>query len=261
MTYETIELTINHQGIARLELNRPDKRNAISALMITELSDAATRLGQNADIRAVILSGAGKSFCAGADLNWMMDQIKADRLTRMVEAKRFAMMLKALNELPKPLIGRVHADAYGGGVGMMAVCDIVIATNEAKFALTETRLGLIPATIGPYVVARLGEGMARRVFMSARPFDAFEAERLGLVAQAVPADQLDIAIDAEIAPYLKVAPGAVASAKSLTRLLGPSIDEALIDETIKRLADCWETEEARHGIDAFLSKTPPRWAG
>lgn len=260
MPFETLNLTTDSRGVATLRLDRPDKRNALSAVMIAELTEVAERLGTDPVVRAVILSGSGKTFCAGGDLAWMMAQIEADRMRRMAEARRLAMMLRALNEMPKPLIGRIHGDAYGGGVGLLAVCDTAIAVEAARFALTETRLGLIPATIAPYVIARIGEGLARRVFMSARQFDSEEATRLGLVARVVPEADLDRAVEAEVAPYLTVAPGAVGAAKGLARRLGPRIDDAVIDATIEWLADTWETEEARAGIAAFLEKRPPPWA-
>lgn len=260
MNFETIKLEIDDRGVGHLTLDRADKRNALSAAMIAELAQAAAILGSNSAVRAVVLRSQGNVFCAGVDLEWMKEQIEADRETRMREARKLAMMLRALNEMPKPLIGRVHGDAFGGGVGMMAVCDTVIAASDARFGLTETRLGLIPATIGPYVIARLGEGMARRIFMSARLFDAAEACRIGLVAEAVPAGNLDLAVEGQIASYLKVATGAVGAAKSLARFLGPPIDDAVIDATITRLADSWETDEARQGIAAFLEKRNPPWA-
>ncbi len=206
-----------------------------------------------------MLSGEGDVFCAGGDLGWMMDQIKADRETRMHEARKLAEMLNALNVMPKPLIGRIHGGAFGGGIGMVCVCDVAITDATTKFGLTETRLGLIPATIGPYVLARLGEGMARRVFMSARIFKADEAVELGVVAASVNADELDAAVEAQVKPYLSVAPGAVGAAKNLARALGPRIDDRVIDDTIRRLADTWETEEAAEGIDAFLEKRNARW--
>lgn len=260
MTYQTIEITHDDRGVATLMLSRPDRHNAMSADMIGELAHAAHELGHDGTIRAVVLAARGRSFCAGADLNWMMAQIRADRQQRMAEAKKLAMMLKALNEMPKPLIGRVHGQAFGGGIGLIAVCDCVAAAESANFALTETRLGLIPATIGPYVIARMGEGKARRVFMSARTFSARQAQTLGLVSRTVDSNELDQAVEDEIAPYFSVAPGAVGRAKEMARFLGPKIDEAVIDETIRRLAESWETDEARHGIDAFLNKTRPRWA-
>jgi methylglutaconyl-CoA hydratase len=257
---ETLRVDVDAHGVARLWLSRPEKRNALSARMIAELTDAAARLGSDPEVRAVVLGADGKVFCAGGDLGWMMAQIEADRTGRMREARKLAEMLGALNEMPKPLIGRVHGDAFGGGIGMMAVCDVVVAAETASFGLTETRLGLIPATIGPYVLARLGEGMARRVFMSARLFGAPEAERLGLVARVVAADALDAAVGEEVAPYLTVAPGAVGAAKAYARSLGPRIDAEVIDASITRLADIWEGAEARAGIAAFLEKRPAPWA-
>ncbi len=256
MTYETLTLTTDARDVATLTLNRPEKRNALSAEMIAELTDAA----RTTRARAVILTGAGDYFCAGGDLTWMKAQIEADRATRMAEARKLAEMLHALNEMSCPLIARIHGGAFGGGVGLACVADIAIAAEGTTFGLTETRLGLIPATISPYVLARMGEGRARQVFMSARLFDAAEAARLGIVAKSVPEDQLDAAIEAEVAPYLSTAPGAVARAKALARSLGPRIDDAVIDDTITRLADAWETDEARIGINAFLTRTKAPWA-
>ena len=255
--FETLTLAIDPRGVVNLTLNRPGKRNAMSALMIDELTDAARSLADSS-VRAVVLSGAGPVFCAGADLDWMAAQIGADRATRMASARKLALMLQALNELPKPLIGRLHGGTFGGGIGLACVCDVAIAAPDTKFGLTETRLGLIPATISPYVVARIGEGAARRIFMSARIFGAAEAVDLGLIATA--AVDLDGAIEAEVLPYLSTAPDAVAAAKALTRSLGPRIDAAVIEDTVARLADAWESDEAAHGIAAFLAKQPPRWA-
>ena len=254
-SYSTIAVEMDGKGVASLTLNRPEKRNALSADMIAELTDFAL----NVDARAVVLSGAGDVFCAGGDLTWMKAQIAADRATRMAEARKLALMLKALNEMPCPLIARIHGGAFGGGVGMACVADVAIAAEGTKFGLTETRLGLIPATIGPYVLARMGEGRARRVFMSSRLFEAEEAQSLGIVSRSVPLADLAAAVEAEVAPYMSVAPGAVDRAKKLARQLGPRIDDAVIDATISRLADAWETDEAREGIDAFLEKRPARW--
>jgi methylglutaconyl-CoA hydratase len=258
--FETITLAADARGVVTLTLNRPDKHNALSAAMIAELTEAAARMGRDPAVRVVVLTGAGESFCAGGDLGWMREQMAADAATRAAEARRLAEMLSALNTLPKPLIGRVQGQAFGGGVGMISVCDVAVAAEGARFGLTETRLGLIPATIGPYVAARMGEAMARRVFMSARRFDAAEALRLGLVAAAVPAADLDAAVEAEVAPYLAVAPGAVAEAKRLLRRLGPAIDEAVMAETIEALVRRWESPEAAEGIAAFFERRPPSWA-
>ncbi|SHF25053.1 methylglutaconyl-CoA hydratase [Ruegeria intermedia] len=257
--FETISISTDLRGVATLTLSRPEKHNAMSAQMIAELRQAAVQLGETNDVRVVVLTGAGKSFCAGGDLGWMQAQMAADPDTRFVEARKLAEMLNALNTLPKPLIGALQGNAFGGGVGMAAVCDVAIGVDSLKMGLTETRLGLIPATIGPYVIARMGEARARRVFMSARLFDAAEAVELGLLARAVPADEMDAAIEAEVQPYLSCAPGAVASAKALVRDLGPRIDDAVIDHTIRALVDRWGTDEAHEGISAFFDKRKPSW--
>jgi methylglutaconyl-CoA hydratase len=255
----TITLETDGRGVARLTLNRPEKHNALSGAMCDEIAGAAARIDADAAIRVVVLTGAGASFCAGGDLDWMREQFAATRAGRMAEARRLAGMLQALNTLTRPLIGRVNGAAYGGGVGLMAVCDAVIAADTARFGLTETRLGLIPATISPYVLARVGEGRARAVFFSARLFDADEARALGLVTRVTAPDGLDVAVEAEVAPYLAAAPAAVAAAKRLARSLGPRIDEAVIEDTIARLADTWETPEAQAGIAAFLEKRRAPW--
>lgn len=259
--YQTITVDRDARGVARLMLNRPEKHNALSGEMIGELTEAAAELGGDPSVRVVVLAGAGESFCAGGDLGWMKAQIAADGATRAREATKLAMMLQALNTCPKPVIGQVQGNAFGGGIGLMAVCDVAVGADHARFGLTETRLGLIPATIGPYVLARMGEAMARRVFMSARLFGADEAVTLGLLARAVPAADLDAAVEAEVAPYLACAPGAVAEAKALARRLGPRIDEAVIAETIGALVRRWESPETAEGIEAFFEKRKPAWSG
>lgn len=255
----TIQIETDERGVATLTLNRPEKHNAMSGEMITELANAAQQLGTDQSVRVVVLTGAGKSFCAGGDLNWMKAQMVADDTTRAAEARKLAMMLFALNTLPKPLIGRIQGNAFGGGIGLASVCDVAVSVDKARFGLTETRLGLIPATIGPYVVARMGEAKARRVFMSSRLFGADEAFSLGIIARAVAPNNLDAAVEDEITPYLSCAPGAIAEAKALTRRLGPVIDDDTIEASINALITRWKSEEARHGIEAFFAKKPAPW--
>ena len=255
----TVSIETDARGVATLTLDRAEKHNAMSAQMLAELTDAAHDLGADASVRVVVLTGAGKSFCAGGDLDWMREQMAADAQTRAAEASKLAYMLQALNTMPKPLIGALQGNAFGGGVGMASVCDVAIGVDTLKMGLTETRLGIIPATIGPYVLARMGEGRARRVFMSARLFDAHEAVTLGLLARAVPADALADAVEAEVVPYLSCAPGAVAAAKKLARDLGPRIDEDTIGMTIAALRARWETDEAAEGIGAFFDKRKAAW--
>ncbi len=259
MSYSTIRISTGAKGITTLSLARPQKHNALNAEMIAELTRAAAELGAASDVRVVVLTGEGESFCAGGDLDWMRSQFKATREERIQEARALANMLRALNDLPKPVIAAVNGAAYGGGVGMVAVADNAIASSTAKFGLTETRLGLIPATISPYVTARLGEGATRRVFMSARIFGADEAERLGLVGAVVAPDQLQSGIDTETRAYLAAAPAAVTAAKRLARKLTNRIDDTVIDDTIRHLADTWETPEAQEGISAFFEKRKPGW--
>ncbi|SHH83936.1 crotonase/enoyl-CoA hydratase family protein [Cognatishimia maritima] len=257
--YNTISISTDARGVATLTLDRAEKHNAMSAEMMRELTEAAKALGTDNKVRVVVLTGAGKSFCAGGDLGWMKEQMAADPETRFVEARKLAEMLQALNTLPKPLIGRLQGNAFGGGVGMASVCDVAIGVESLTMGLTETKLGLIPATIGPYVLSRMGEAMARRVFMSARLFEAAEAVTLGLLAKAVPAEDLDAAVEAEVTPYLACAPEAVARAKALARRLGPRIDDAVIDHTISELVACWDGDEAKEGVGAFFEKRKAAW--
>lgn len=251
---------VDARGVAVLTLARSDKHNALSAALIADLHAAATQLDQDPAVRVVVLAAEGPTFCAGGDLGWMREQIAADAATRRAGAESIAAMLGALNGLSKPLIGRVQGNAFGGGVGMCCVCDVVVAVEGAQFGLTETKLGLIPATIGPYVIARMGEAAARRVFMSSRRFDAAEAQTLGIVAKVVAPADLDAAVEAEVAPYLHCAPGAVAAAKALAQRLGGNIDADAVVHSIDALIAQWEGDEAPEGIAAFFEKRKPRWA-
>lgn len=256
---DILTLETDDRGVCTMTLNRPDKHNALSADLMDALTAAAAAVGADPKVRVVVLTGAGESFCAGGDLRWMQEQMQAGDAQRDAAARKLAEMLFAMNTMPKPLIGRVQGQAFGGGIGMMSVCDVAIGIRGPKFGLTETRLGLIPATIGPYVCARMGEAMARRVYMSARLFDADEAVTLGLLAKAVAPEDLDAAVEAEVLPYLSCAPGAVAAAKEQLRGLGPRIDAQVIDDTIERLALRWASAEAQEGISAFFEKRKPNW--
>ena len=238
---------------------RTDKHNALSALMMDELTNAADELGSDPAVRCVVLAAEGKSFCAGGDLEWMRDQFEADAETKETEARRLANMLWALNFMPKPLIGRLQGNAFGGGVGMASVCDVAVGVEGLKMGLTETKLGLIPATIGPYVLARMGEENARRVFMSGRLFDASEAVTLGLLAATVPEGELDEAVERQVIPYLKCAPGAVAEAKALAQSICGNVTKDAVETSIKALAQRWDSPESTEGISAFFEKRPAKW--
>lgn len=255
MTFETIRVDRDARGFATVTLSRPEKHNAMNAGMIRELTEAAVLLGGEAAVRAVVLAAEGKSFCAGGDLGWMRDQFDKNRRGKIEESSALAQMLQTLNTLPKPLVARVQGPAYGGGIGLIAVCDIAVAADSVRFALTETRLGLIPATIGPFVLRRLGEGFARQVFYTSKTFDTGFALRSGLVSSVVPAEGLDAAIMAELEPILKTRPGAVAAAKDLCLRLGRIPPEDQQRVTAEALADRWETDEALESIRAFLGKS------
>lgn len=259
MNFETISVSVDRRGVAALTLRRHAQHNALSGLMIRELTAVAGLLAEDRAVRVVVLTGEGESFCAGGDLNWMKEQIAATREERIAEARRLALMLKALRDLPKPLVARVNGQAYGGGVGLISVCDAAIAVEGARFGLTETRLGLIPATISPYVAARIGPAAFLRFATSARLFDATVARDIGLVSRIVAPEALDEAVEAEIAPYFATSPNAVAAAKALAHALAPPIDDKVIEMTLTRLADTWETPEAGEGISAFLEKRKPGW--
>lgn len=259
MSYETINVEIDQRGVASVVLARPQKHNAMNAQMIEELAHAARELGGNNSVRVVVLSAQGKTFCAGGDLGWMRDQADKDRAGKMEGAQALASMLGLWNAMVKPVIGQVHGAAYGGGLGLIAICDIVIATDNCRFALTETRLGLIPATIGPFVVDRMGEAFARQVFFNSKPFDAAFLIRAGLVAKSCSDDMLDGAIEEEVSAFLACAPGAVSAAKLLCRTLVGGDPAAIADLTTNALADCWETSETQEGIAAFFAKEEPSW--
>lgn len=257
---DTISIEQDARGVATLRLNRPEKHNTLSGRMIEELTEAASELGDDPNVRVVILAAAGTSFCAGGDLDWMKAQIAGDATSRRAGATALAMMLRALDRIPKPLIGRVQGAAYGGGVGMMSVCDLTIGVPGASFGLTETKLGLIPATISPYVIARIGTTAARRHMLASRLFGADEAHRIGLLSAVAEPEDLDAAVEAEVAPFLLCAPGAVADAKALIREVVQPPDQALIDKTIGLLVGRWESDESAEGIAAFFERRKPRWA-
>lgn len=255
-------ICIDRDGaVARLVLARPEKHNALSARMLAEVTEAAEALGADPDTRVVVLAAEGRSFCAGGDLGWMRAQFEMDDATRRAESAKISTMLMALDTLPQPLIGAVQGNAFGGGLGLMAVCDVVIAAEGARFGFTETRLGLIPANIAPFVLRRMGPGAARQVLMSARIFEVEEARDLGLVRRVVPAEALDAAVADEVTPYLACAPGAVAETKALLRSLGHGVDAAQIPLAIDALARRWQSAEAQAGVAAFFDKTAPPWRG
>ncbi len=259
MAFETIELTRDAAGVARLTLERAQVHNALDGRLIGELLEAARRLDAEDGVRAVVLSGAGASFCAGADLNWMKDMAASEEARQLEGSRQVARLLMALNSLSKPLIGRINGPAYGGGVGLVSVCDIAIGTPDAKFALSEVRLGLQPANIAPYLVARIGPGAARRALLNAHLIDADEALAIGLLHRVVEPDELDAAVEREVRDVLRCAPKAVAATKRLIQRVAYRDPAEVQAEAAELLAEAWRSEEGREGIAAFLEKRKPSW--
>lgn len=247
-------------AVARLVLARPHKHNAFDDTVIAALTIALQRVGNDPAVRVVILAGEGKSFSAGADLDWMRRIAEYGEAQNLADARALADMLRTLNELPKPTIARVQGAAFGGGVGLVACCDIAVASEAAIFCLSEARLGLTPSTISPYVVAAMGAHNARRYFLTAERFDAAAAERIGLVHLVTAADQLDHAVDDFVAKLLQNGPAAIAECKQLIRrVAGQSVDDAMIEDTAQHIARVRASAEGKEGVRAFLEKRPAEW--
>lgn len=255
--FNTILLGREVEAVARLTLNRPQNHNALNATMIDELRQAAEALATDNAVRVVVIAAAGKTFCAGADLDWMRQQFKAPREERTREAVRLVAMLRSIDELPKFVIGVVNGAAYGGGVGLAAVCDLVIAEPGTRFALTETRLGIIPATIAPYLHRRIGAAALRRLALHGEPFDAAEAKAIGLVAKVASPEGIAAMTGQCIEQALSCAPGAVADAKRLFRKIANG--EAAEADVVGALTERWASDEAQAGIAAFFNKVKPPW--
>lgn len=258
-TYETILLETDERGVATVTLNRPDKHNALNGTLIAELADAAEKLAADDKVRIVILTGTGKSFCAGGDFNWFASNVEKSRAERVEQSATLAHLLRRLDTLQKPLIGRINGPTYGGGVGMISVCDYTIGAEGARYGLTEVKLGLLPANISPYVVARIGKVHARETMLSGALFDSARAERIGLLTEVVAADALDAAVERVVHDHLQAAPGAVADTKALIAYVASHDLETNMIYTADRLADAWETGEGIEGINSFLNKSVPSW--
>lgn len=253
-------VAIDSRGVATVTLDRPEKHNAFGDALIAELADAFRRLGADESVRAVVLAANGKSFSAGADIDWMKRMAGAPEDENRRDARALADMLRLLNDMPKPTVALVQGAAFGGGVGLVACCDIALAADGAVFALSEVRLGLIPATIGPYVVAAVGERMARRYFLTGERFDAAAALAIGLVHRVVPGAELAAAGEKVLVDLLAGGPKAQAEAKALVRAIaGRPIAADVIEDTAARIARIRTGTEAREGFDAFLAKRKPSW--
>ena len=259
MTSKTVLMEIDGRGVAAVTLNRPEVHNCFNEEVVSGLRNCFDELAGRDDLRAVVLQAGGKSFCAGVDLNWMKEIGTFTEAENVADAKRMAGMFDKLNTLPVPTIAKVQGSAFAGGLGLIAACDIAVAADHAKFAVTEVRLGLIAAAISPYLIAAIGAGAARRYFQTAERFDAVEAKRIGLLHDAVPAEALDGAVDGVIGNILKNAPTSLRACKTLIRESAGPITEEIQNDTASRIAAIRATPEGQEGISAFFEKRQPAW--
>ena len=246
--------------VAEVWLNRPDVRNAFNDGVIAALTNAFAQLNQDADLRVVLLAGHGKAFCAGADLNWMRAMADYSWEENRADAQKLADMLWTLDQCPVPVVGRVHGDCYAGGMGLASVCDVLLACDNVTFCLSEARLGLLPATIGPYVVRAMGEQASRRYFTTAERFSAAQAQAMGFVHELCAPEKLDARVANVVSALVDNGPAAVRACKRLVRdVAARPLDDVLRAETARRIADIRASDEGREGVQSFLNKRKPNW--
>jgi len=260
-TTSNAALRITHQGaICTITLCRPDVRNAFNDEVIAELKTAFIDAGQAADVRCVVLAAEGPAFCAGADLNWMRRMADYTRDENLADAGQLAAMLRAIYECPKPTIARVQGDVFAGGVGLVAACDMAVSVDTATYCLSEVKLGLIPATISPYVIRAMGARASHRYFLTAERFSAAEAHRMGLVHEVVTADGLDAKVAELTRAVISASPNAVRACKRLVQDVAErEIDDALVAHTVAGIADIRSSAEGKEGVQSFLQKRQPNW--
>jgi methylglutaconyl-CoA hydratase len=247
-------------SVATLTMARPDVHNAFNEHLIAQLREAFEELGSDESVRVVVLAGEGKSFSAGADLDWMRRAAGFSEEENRRDAAAAAALWRAIAECPKPVVARVHGNAFGGGAGLVAASDIAIASEQAMFAFTEVRLGLVPATVAPHVVEKIGPGRALPLFMTGERFDAHRALAIGLVHQVVPAAELDVAVGGVVDQLLAGGPTALAACKELVRHVAANRRSEIDDYTAELIADVRAGDEGREGVGAFLEKRKPNWA-
>ena len=257
--YETIRFQKEANGVARLTLNRPDVKNAMNGTMYDEARAVVAEVENDPAIRLLVLTGEGSAFCSGGDIKYQQSQAARPAEERLAEASKLALWLGELDRLSKPLIGRINGVAYGGGLGLTAVCDVAIVPSDVKFCLSEVSIGLIPSMISPFVVRKIGVSNARSVILNARVFDAAEAQRFGLVHEVVARESLDEAVERQVALFLRCAPGAIADTKRLVDYVDTHTAGENFDYTVALVASMWASREAAEGMDSFLSKRKPKW--
>ncbi len=257
--YSKLKLTLSGP-VARIWLDQPDTRNAFDDVVIAELTQAFIEAGVMPQVRAVVLGASGPAFCAGADLNWMRRMADYTRSDNIADAEKLADMLRTIAECPKPTIARVQGDVYAGGMGLVAACDMAVSGDTAWYCLSEVKIGLIPATISPYVIRAMGTRASHRYFLTAERFTAAEAHRIGFVHEVVAAAALDAKVDELLKALIGASPAAVRACKRLIAdVAGQEIDDALIAQTVEGIADIRSSDEGREGVQAFLQKRKPSW--
>jgi methylglutaconyl-CoA hydratase len=262
MSEKTVSTSIDERGVATVTLDRPDKHNAFDDAIIAELRQAFDEIAARQQVRAVVLAATGKSFSAGADLAWMQRMAGYDYAHNLNDARALAGMLQALYDLPQPTIARIQGAAFGGAVGLVSCCDMAVASERASFSLSEVKIGLVPATISPYVARAIGERACKRYFTTGERFDAGEARRLGLVSEVAAADELDAALETLLGHLLNNGPEAVRAAKALAGDVAKrALDAQLVEDTCERIARIRVSAEGQEGLQAFLNKRKPAWQG
>lgn len=260
MSYRAIEFSVGDNGVARLTLNRPAVRNAMNGDMYDEARAVVAQVDADPRIRVLVLTGAGEGFCAGGDFRYQQSQQSRPPAERIAEASKLALWLRELDTLSKPLVGRINGSAHGGGIGLVAVCDVAIAVDGAEFCMTEVSRGMLPSMVSPFVVRKMGISNARSVFLSARTFDAAQALRMGLLHEVVPAAGLDAAVGRQAGLFLRCAPGAIAATKRLLAFVDRHEASENLDYTVRSAAEMWATAEAAEGMQSFIEKRKPAWA-
>lgn len=259
MGYNTIEFQVSEQGVARLTLNRPQAKNAMNGDMYDEARAVVAAVDADPAIRVLVLTGAGDAFCSGGDFQYQQSQRVRKHADRIAEASKLALWLRELDTLSKPVVGRINGPAYGGGVGLVAICDVVVCASDVRFCLSEVSLGLLPSMISPYVVRKIGVSNARAVFLNAVPFGAEEARSMHLVHEIVAPAELDAATARHTARFLRCAPSAISATKRLVDFVDRHGYEENFHYTIDRVAEMWSSDEAEEGIRSFLEKRKPAW--
>jgi methylglutaconyl-CoA hydratase len=258
-SFTKLKLSIDG-AIARIWLDQPEARNAFDDIVIAELTQAFVEAGAAPQVRAIVLAAAGPAFCAGANLNWMRRMADYSRAENLADAGKLAAMLRTIADCPKPTIARVQGDVYAGGMGLVAACDIAVSVDSAWYCLSEVKIGLVPATISPYVLRAMGTRAAQRWFLTAERFAAAEAHRIGFVHEVVAADALDAKVAEIVKALTGASPAAVRACKTLIAdVAGREIDDALVAKTVEGIADIRASDEGREGVQAFLQKRKPSW--